>query len=485
MVHKTNNSQPVLEQTPFDALLRRQLQYDGARAVPCAGFDVDTATAYLERALLAAAQQTFEGHLADCTGCRQHVTALMMLNEQLAPALIEMPAPRAMQLAQPSLAQPSLWARLSAPFNEWRTSFDLNWGFASAGAAMAALLVTFTIYSWRNEAGNQAPLASATVAAEVANATQPVALPAESTASALLETSTNAPLLLAATTSTASKAGESSGSAEGLMAKRDAVSAAPPALPPLPGPRIALATSGFAAGSPAAAAPIRVLDVPEEVVALNGSKVASPTLPRADFFGSNFAGSNGIQGTPVSLGSNGNQNGGLMPVGLNSIEPTTTVSSLNVMKHQLERQSRMADLAAVDSAKPVDREAADKNNEKAGKNETSLPRAIINGLKGQRPGLSFMPGKGTEARTKEAEKTADEPLAKPLTKRVNGHTFYFERGYWIDENYRSDTTLPLVKLVRGSERYQNLLIEHPTLEQFFQLGQVIVVWKNKVYEVKK
>jgi hypothetical protein len=452
-------------------MLRRQLRREGAAAVPCAGFDVDTATAYVERALLAAAHQTYEMHLAECTSCRQHVTALLMLNAQLAPAPVTVPVPPVMQPLQPSL-----WSRVIAPFKEWHASFNLNWGLASAGAAMAALLVTFTVYSWRNVTSVQSLQANAAMATTAA-VTQPVALADEVTASASAEVPA---LLLETNTSARARAEAPISAANGLLARSESVVAAPPVLS---SPRVAITSTGFTPTGAAPATPMRVIALPEEFVALNGAKVISPTLPASGLFGTSFAGNGGVQGTPVSL----NPNGGLMPVRLGAAEPQPTVSSLNMVKDQLERQARqmpLSELAPVDSAKLADREAADKNA-KASKNEMSRTREIINLIIRPHPDFGFVARKGTEARMKETEKADAEALAKPLVKRVNGQTFYFERGYWIDENYRKDITLPLVKLTRGTERYQTALIENPMLEEFFQLGQVIVVWKGKVYEVRK
>ena len=469
MVHQTNNSQKFSEQTPFDVVLSRQLRRAGENALPCGGFDADTANAYLERALLSTTQQTFEAHLADCTGCRQHVTALMMLNAQLAPAPVEAPRPIV-------VAQPSLWSRWTAQFNEWRASFDLNWGFASAGAAMAALLITFTVYQWNDRTATNSPMAKLSdVAAPQSELRSPEVSPGDN---ALTETVTT-PLVIASTTTI------DGATAANSMASTKAVGGVPtpPTLPNLSGVRPQLTSNGFATGA-TAPAPMRVIELPEDSVAFNSAPISAPAIPltaNRDFFG---GGNGSFQGTPVSLSHNGGLMPGLMPGRMNSIEPPPTVSSLNSVKEQLARQSSMIDLAAVEP-RTVAREDADKNNAKAGKAEQSRTRAIINALTGQRSALGFVAGKGAEARTKEAEKTTSEPQANPLTKRVNGHLFYFERSFWIDENYRSDTTMPLVKLTRGTERYQNLLIENPTLEQFFQLGQVIVVWKNKVYEVRK
>ena len=450
-------------------MLRRQLQRDGKAAQLCAGFDAETANAYLESALRVVAQQSYETHLAACTDCRQHVTALMRLNTQFAPAPMVAPAPAILPQAVRAVREP-LWSQWLAPLQAWWAAANLSWGLTSAGALATVLLAVFAFNGWRQN--------KTTALSPVLTANKTI----DNLPAAIVSADSQAPAALSESTVTAeasSAANAATVSNLNTAAKTVATtSAAAPNLPNLGAARPQITATGYVA---APATPLRVIDIPEDVIALNGEKVAAPVIAlpgNRDFFGSGFSGNGGVQGTPVAL----RQTGGLLPTRLTSIEPHNSVSSLNVVKDQLERQASLTDLVADARSLPA-RAEADKNA-KAAKSEPGRARAILNTLMGQRGALGFA-AKGEEARTKEAEKTTDQPLIKPLTKRVNGHTFYFEHSYWIDENYKSDTTLPLVKLVRGSERFQNVLIENPTLEQFFQLGQVIVVWKGKVYEVRK
>lgn len=122
--------------------------------------------------------------------------------------------------------------------------------------------------------------------------------------------------------------------------------------------------------------------------------------------------------------------------------------------------------------------------------KTSGNRELLKALKGRT--LGFMPmkdadkdAKDIDARTKEADLKEAQAQTKPLMTRLNGHVFHFDHGFWIDDEYNSETKLPIKRLVRGSQEYQQILIQNPSLEQFFQLGQVIVVWKGVVYEVRK
>ena len=144
------------------------------------------------------------------------------------------------------------------------------------------------------------------------------------------------------------------------------------------------------------------------------------------------------------------------------------------------RRNRSAEDAAAKSASAAKTEAG----------KATSNRELLKALKGRTFG--FMPlkgsdkdGKDIDARTKEADLKDAQDQVKPLMKRLNGHVFHLDHGFWIDDEYKSETTQPIKRLARGSQEYQQILIQNPSLEQFFQLGQVIVVWKGVVYEVRK
>jgi hypothetical protein len=83
-----------------------------------------------------------------------------------------------------------------------------------------------------------------------------------------------------------------------------------------------------------------------------------------------------------------------------------------------------------------------------------------------------------------AKSTEDENF-HALTRKVRDKTFRFDRGIWIDQDYKPENALPRARLTRGSPEFDRILSDIPALAPFFDLGQVIVVWQNKVYEVRK
>lgn len=81
--------------------------------------------------------------------------------------------------------------------------------------------------------------------------------------------------------------------------------------------------------------------------------------------------------------------------------------------------------------------------------------------------------------------STDDENFRAMTRKVRDKTFRFDRGLWIDQDYKPENRLPRLRLTRGSSEFERLLSDQPALGPFFDLGQVIVVWQGKVYEVRK
>jgi hypothetical protein len=462
VAHKTNNPIQSLGEQPFERMLRRHLQRNGATVQPCDGFDAETANAYLERALLASAQQAYETHLADCGACRQHVTTLARLNTGLRPAPLVAPQP------QP-IAEP-FWTRWMAQAAAWWNEISFGWGLAGAGATACVLIAAFAFYG-SQQAKNAQPVltAASTAPAEYSTAEQvnPALVAGNDTRQMTLDAATpvptNAPLLARESVLAKSEVAAANSAPVGQPA-------AAPSLPPLP-------PSALTAGMAPPPSPVRVINLPAEELAFVAERPSAPVieLPRNNDF---FPG-NARQGGVLIVGLS--PGGGMRTTPWDVAEPVAPGSSLNHVKDQLARQSSLAKVTADERALRLEDE---RKETKSDKSEPGRMRAIIETLKPQ-GSFSLVPKKKADAPTKEADKTTDSPLSKPMTKQVNGHTLYFERSMWIDGDYKANTTLPLIKLTRGSQRYQQVLIDNPMLEEFFQLAPVIVVWKGKIYEVRK
>lgn len=102
-------------------------------------------------------------------------------------------------------------------------------------------------------------------------------------------------------------------------------------------------------------------------------------------------------------------------------------------------------------------------------------------------------GRRLAPRESAAKAARPQPTPKPnedenfhaLTRKVRDKVFRFDRGVWIDQEYKPENRLQRTRLARGSAEYDRLLTEIPALSPFFDLGPVIVIWQGRVYEVRK
>ncbi|HEX4949101.1 MAG TPA: hypothetical protein VFZ34_20660 [Blastocatellia bacterium] len=97
------------------------------------------------------------------------------------------------------------------------------------------------------------------------------------------------------------------------------------------------------------------------------------------------------------------------------------------------------------------------------------------------------------------EAAKKQPLARPAAARekaverdrparpertIAGKTFHQENGVWLDAAYETNRSLPVIRLKRDSEAYQQTLKDNPGLTPYFNLRPVVVVWQGKVYRVE-
>lgn len=449
-------------------MLRRHLQRGGALVTACAGFDADTASAYVEHALTEAVQARYEVHLAGCPSCRRHVIELARLRPVT-------PAPTPVWRPQ--------WKEAVA---EWlsRWQWDWRWAGTAAAAACALIIAVLGVQTMQRRSvvsermvASQAPAAVSAPAAQatpltfyadladqsagLAERTYSLTLPAEAeqTAAPRKEEQQNEAKRLNAPlpSSPARTAGGVTEAREGFMTA--------------PGPEvIARRPLTPLTAMPAPPAPTPTLAASERSSApVNSSIVQLTALGQS-------------AGGPYSSQS-GQSGGFLITVRQGARQDAAPVSPPSeVLKKRVEADILSEDLNLA--AKTEARDRKDAPQAEAASRERSA-RSLKSALKGK-PVFGLLPGRDSEeARTKEAKTSEEEPTLKPLFKRVNGKTLFFEHGMWIDRDYKASAKLPLIRLARGSKEYQQTLIENPSLTQFFELGQVVVVWKGKVYEVRK
>lgn len=96
------------------------------------------------------------------------------------------------------------------------------------------------------------------------------------------------------------------------------------------------------------------------------------------------------------------------------------------------------------------------------------------------PKSSFLKGLPTPTPT---PNIADEDI-HAMTRKVRDKTFRFDRGRWVDQQFKPEYLQRRIRVDRGSEEYKKILSDIPALQAFFDLGPVIVVWEFKVYEVR-
>ena len=160
-ISNSENKAVALEQNntafEFETMLRRQLsQKSGAQnsmSEICAGFDADSANAYLENGLGTATRARYESHLAGCPSCRHHLVQLSRL--------IQSPQtePQFAPLAKPA----SIWSHWKSVAAEWMELLDASLGkqgWATAGVAAAILMTVASVQVWRQLQASQQPQGS-------------------------------------------------------------------------------------------------------------------------------------------------------------------------------------------------------------------------------------------------------------------------------------------------------------------------------------
>jgi len=126
----------------FSPVLRRYLRE--RERVDCHGFDIDLATAYLERSLTLRASSEYEGHLADCSPCRLHLLELSQLAEL---TMAQEPSPEAIPPEiRTGVAPGRSW------LNALREALTAPFRMPAFGVVGVALVVAFVTVGlvWQN-----------------------------------------------------------------------------------------------------------------------------------------------------------------------------------------------------------------------------------------------------------------------------------------------------------------------------------------------
>jgi hypothetical protein len=523
----------------FEAMLRRQLKRGSAAAAACAGFDPELANAYLEHALNNAARHRYEDHLAACPACRRQVIELfrLMPHTEMMPAL-----PSA-----PPAPSPSFFARWF-DFSSWRWGMVATAGVAAVLlSAVGVQVMRQARRSQAVDVAQMAQPGPVGIASAEQPQTRPemkegdVNQPlASAPASAKPERTLQQQVALSDQVAAKKKRDQQAGQAastlplpaatqefatrlERLAKNTVSGTVSDPSGAVIPGAQVTLidpasqqaraatrtnASGQFnfanvpqgnylveaqAAGFKAQQTQTLVLDLPRKgeplTLQLEPGTVSETVTVLAGAEAARRAASGFIKPPP----------GGV----------ATPTPPANPFKLQADKalEERAADRISQDRAAKLEnvrsREQARNESERQAKEQTAdekrdqkdAPAAALArraepmpGETGRRaaappPPPASVPAVAPKspARAREADK---ESLALP-TRKVGVKRFRFERGVWLDNDYKPEDRLPLTRLVRDSEEYKQTLKAVPALKPFFNLGQVTVVWAGKVYEVRE
>jgi len=395
----------------------------------CAGFDADTASAYLEGALGQVARSRYDAHLAGCPSCRRSVIDLSRLiqSSPFAESAAKQADPQAVPVINPSnngLGWKSAiagWLGLS----EWNLA-TRHWGLATAGAAGALLLAVLATQLWRQPApGKQGGAIQASAATSGDQSTAGFGAPTPAVSPAADEPAANPAATGQEQTSTHS-----------------------------------------AVPTPTEVGPAQI----EQNLAANlsgksesGNNLSSEVASKQFSF-------DGPVALPAAPPPNVN------PVLVNNLGSQAAVAApLVESKPPVALPEVPQEVASARIIAPLNPSPND--NPMAPKRKPQTTTSVFDRA------FAFMPSRKDAGEHKPEVKEIEEGAPKLLSIRVHDKVFNFQAGMWVDQAYKSDMAWRVIKLVQESDDYKRVLADDPQLKDFFERGSVIVVWKDKIYKI--
>jgi len=459
----------------FETMLRRHLRSGAAPVAACAGFDLDAASEYLEGALDEWRRASYESHLAGCAICRRHLIELARL-AQAAPSFESRPA------ATPDRIP--AWNRWKETVAGWfdLSTWNLKWKIAGAfGVAFAILIAALGAQSWLYTY-NRAELAfrgaSATSASSPESGVQPVPSPTPEVSSPD-----------AAAPGTQDLAVSS-------PARPEALAPAPSVGPVADAPKVAFdasrASRALIENQPTAA-PVLANDNRLTSAEQNAQRLSGRLEDLAAVANTAPRGAETRQSPPpktragaiVQINEFGKGGESVLGVG---DPPKGGAANETAAGPDISPPPFRGDLAGIKS-----RLSAKQEPQRPRPKPRILPEIKIWSL----PELvkrSLAPfGKSDSDTESERKAKPDKPEApegessKPLTWRMRGKVFVFDKGTWIDQEYKPEMQeWRCFALTRDSDEYKRVLRDEPLLKEFFDKGPILIVWKNrKIYKVLK
>jgi hypothetical protein len=410
----------------FETMLRRHLRSGAAPVAACAGFDLDAASAYLEGALEEWRRPSYESHLAGCAICRRHLIELARL-AQAAPSFESRPG------ATPDRIP--AWNRWKEVVAGWfdLSSWNLKWQIAGAtGAAFLILIAALSIQLWR-----RAPYPQEVKLNRASAASQPAA---EQSAQGYISPTPVPPPQEADTPVD-----------QNLIARRPEESRIP-----IPSPTVR-STENPTTAPVGVSDKLMTLDTNLSSEAPPATRTRGAEVGRSD---SNKAIESGLEDFRVN--------------------PKQFVATKDTAPGAQDLPPYQGNLVVNKPETPSKAPA-----------KKTIPQQAIDGAREMIKGAFSPLRKGfTESERKEIpdmQEAPDDKSSKLMVWRVRGKVFRFEKGMWIDQEYKPEMQeWRRWTLTRDSEQYKRVLRDEPLLKEFFDKGPILIVWKNNtIYKVLK
>jgi hypothetical protein len=440
----------------FESMLRRHLSRGGAPVSACTGFDPDTASSYLEGALWSKSRMRYEAHLAGCPSCRQQLIGLSRLS-QLA-VINEAPS-------VPAIRESSYWAYWKSMvvrrFENQIGVSSWRWNLAMAGSTIAAcgvLIAVLLSQPWWQAVRNSPPKS------EIApNSVGYFPIPSPTP---MLDPSSEAAHL-------AANHQHDSQPTEKSMK---------PVLPPLD-TRLLIASEPLSSE-------------------LNKNESTDKIDAKVARFGA-IAGSGSIGGvvqppvsTPTKLANNGEKREDAKAKAAAGSQVAQNSQHLagDVGNFKLPQESADS-ISNFDSGigPRITQQLEDNANKSRRDSENAKDnKTLAQGTPASKPSWisrtmlrGWAPNRRAEAEQNTADNNENEEGEKYLIRYVRHKTFSYQRGFWVDHEYKPEVDMYRVThIARGTKEFEALLSKEPQLKDFSSLGKFIIVWRGEIYRIK-
>lgn len=496
----------------FDATLRQFVRRRGqaVAAPPCAGFDADTAAAYLEQSLTPSAHARYAAHLADCAACRRSLTELSRLMPQLV-------SHDASPVAAPAPTAPlkGRWAS----FSNWFDFSNWRWGLVAGGGAagLAALLAVVLL----------GPPGSSQRMGDVAQNVPPTqsaqgdtsAAPTPSAAAEVMRARPEGAQPLGSSSANDIRAAKLEPQGQVTAPAAPNAAAGQAALPPAPASAVSArqeivakvanvsGTVSDATGAAVAGAEVKLIDPASQQSRSTTTNAAGEfnfsNVPPARYLVEAQA-QGFIRQQNVADAQDANEVVALQlrPGAATETVQITSESQLRQDKAEIaklsepDRTQQRRDLEslqlspgtaspeekAVEARKKAAKDGA--RDEQARSGRFGEKERSVDAARSGETSAKAARAASPRAPMLEKREAASKPAAAPPTRKVGEKTFRLENGVWVDVQYRPADNLPATRLASGTEEFNRVVAERPALKPFFDLKPVVVVWQGRVYHVE-